>query len=54
MTDYRVICDGDLLFIMNSGYHIDWIIDTKEEKVYNTSKIKNISNPKPLKVDENR
>ena len=54
MTDYRVICDGDLLFLMNNGYHIDWIIDTKAEKVYNTSKMKNISNPKPLKVNEDR
>lgn len=54
MNDYRVICDGELLFLMNNGYHIDWIIDTKEEKVYNTSKMKNISKPKPLKADENR
>lgn len=51
MNDYRVICDGDLLFIMNSGYHIDWIIDKKEEKVYNTSKMTMNLNSK---ADENR
>lgn len=51
--NYRVIEEDDLLFLMNNGYHIDWIIDTKTEKVYNTSKIK-IYNPKPINTDENR
>lgn len=54
MNDYKVICDGDLLFLMNCGYHIDWIIDTKDEKVYNTSKISPIKEPSKLHTDEDR
>lgn len=49
--EYRVICDDGLLFLMNEGYHIDWIIDTKDEKVYNTSKLQTL--PK-LNTNENR
>lgn len=49
--EYRVICDDNLLFLMNEGYHIDWIIDTETEKVYNTSKLQKL--PK-LKTNENR
>ena len=52
--EYRVICEDGLLFLMNEGYHIDWIIDTKAEKVYNTSKMKKISKPQPLDTNENR
>lgn len=35
---YRVLADGTLLFLIDGDYHIDYIIDTKDETLYITKK----------------